>query len=263
MKKILRVKISLILTIVLIIAASGFTWALLRLPEMTAGPQTEEERYMEAVMDSMVAEEEEILPLVSLEPGAPYATYNVSGEVLLLTFHRFPDSYPDGADISLEWGDVWTFSGGELADWYTDNGEKVTEWPTRLRQLLGLTPDNAATHITAMWVAPENVVRPANVQDIGDITMLAALDENTDEAFQEWYDANILWSYFQSAYPWTRLGYTYDWAENCDEYGLSEFLIAKGSEIEVAYTVTLDEFISMLDGGSWVPQDAVALDNGE
>jgi len=30
-------------------------------------------------------------------------------------------------------------------------------------------------------------------------------------------------------YPWTRLGYTYDWGSNAGEIGLSEFVLRAGS----------------------------------
>jgi hypothetical protein len=34
-------------------------------------------------------------------------------------------------------------------------------------------------------------------------------------------------------YPWTRLGYTYDWGSSITEIGLSEFVIKKNSQIIV------------------------------
>ncbi|MBR4798868.1 MAG: hypothetical protein IK047_01255, partial [Clostridia bacterium] len=55
-------------------------------------------------------------------------------------------------------------------------------------------------------------------------------------------DGNIIWSYFDSAFPWTRLGYTYDWADNGTEYGLSEFLVFSGAKAKVEYTYSVDEF---------------------
>ena len=92
----------------------------------------------------------------------------------------------------------------------------------------------------------------------GEVQMTSALPENTDEDFKEWFDGNIVWSYFDSAYPWTRLGYTYDWAADAeDEYGLSEFLVKDGSEVTVAYTSTTDEFLQQLNDGSWIPEEAV------
>lgn len=58
----------------------------------------------QAVEDAMIAEDGEILPVVSLDEGEPYAVYDDEGRVLLYTFHKYPDSYPDGADVKLEWG---------------------------------------------------------------------------------------------------------------------------------------------------------------
>lgn len=269
MKKFFRAKISLLLTIVLVVAAIGGTWGITYwstrpdVPQSVSGEntpsKTSEELYAEAVRDAMTVEKGEIQPLVSLKKGEPHAVYDNEGRVLLLTFHKYPDSYPDGSEVTIQWGEVWTFTGGELAGWYKENKQNVTDWPLRLRQLIGLTPDNQATHFTAMWVNPENIRRPANIQDIGDVSMSESLAENTDEAFKEWFDGNIVWSYFDSAYPWTRLGYTYDWADNGKEYGLSEFLVAAGSQVEVAYTVTTDQMISMLEDGSWLPDSADKL----
>ena len=176
----------------------------------------------QAVEDAMIAEDGEILPVVSLDEGEPYAVYNEEGRVLLYTFHKYPDSYPDGTDVKLEWGNVWTFTGGELEDWYQENKEGVTDWQTRMKELLGLTPDNESNYVTAMWVKPEDVFRPAYISD--------------------------------GEYPWTRLGYTYDWADNGQAYGLSEFIVKQDSDVKVAYTVELDEMIQKLEDNTWNPE---------
>ena len=52
-----------------------------------------------------------------------------------------------------------------------------------------------------------------------------------------------------------RLGYTYDRADNGSEYGLSEFIIKKDSDVKVAYTVELKEMLNKLDNDSWNPAD--------
>ncbi len=256
MKKLLGLKINLLLAIALIVVAIGGTVVVDNTlfdkndTEYSQDKLTDEDLFELAVKDSMTVEKGEILPLVSLTEGEEFATFNEDGKVLLFTFHKYPDSYPDGEKVTLEWGEVWTFTGGELADWYKDNKE-VEDLPHRLRQLIGLTPDNQATHFTAFWVDLEDLKRPANVQEVGKVTMTDALAEGTDEEFKGWYDANMLDSYFYGAYPWTRLGYTYDWSGLEDEYGLSEFIIAAGSEVEVAYTVTTDDMAGKLLDGSW------------
>lgn len=263
MKNFLSKKISYLFAAVLLLVSIGGTWGVTYFttrpqePPAISETQTPQQLYDAAVRDAMTVEPEELHPLVSLEKKMPYATYDEQGRVLLLTFHKYPDSYPDGADVSLSWGEVWTFTGGELAGFVEDNGEGVTDWPLRFRQLIGLPPDNGATHFTAMWVKPEDILRPAYIQETGEVSMTAALPENTDEEFKAWFDGNIIRSYFDSAYPWTRLGYTYDWADNGREYGLSEFLVKKGSDVTVAYTATTEDFIGQLRDGSWLPKEAV------
>ena len=79
------------------------------------------------------------------------------------------------------------------------------------------------------------------------IQLLLPDDINDDDWYAKWFNDNILWSYFDSAYPWTRLGYTYDWADNGKEYGLTEFLIIPNSEALVEFTLTTEEFIDWLD----------------
>lgn len=267
MKKFLKIKINLALAIVLIaistVGTFGITYTIMNKSVLEPIKSSNEvssksinELYSAAVKDAMIIEDNEILPLVNLEKGEPYVTYNDDGRILLLTFHKYPASYPNGENVKIAWGEVWTFTGGELAKWYKENKDTVSDWSIRLKQLIGLPPDNKNTTFTAMWVKPENIVRPANIQDIEKITMVNTLSKNANETFTKWFNNNIIWSYFDSAYPWTRLGYTYDWGENAkSEYGLSEFLVLANSEVEVAYTVTMDEMLSMLEDGSWLPKN--------
>ena len=73
-------------------------------------------------------------------------------------------------------------------------------------------------------------------------------DAAFDTMYKSWFDSNIIGSYFDKFYSWTRLGYTYDWADNGTEYGLSEFLIFSGAKAFVEYTYTVDEYISAVRG---------------
>ena len=65
--------------------------------------------------------------------------------------------------------------------------------------------------------------------------MSNSFDENVDEDFKSWFDDNTLWSYFYGEYPWTRLGYTYDWADNDTEYGMTEFIVEDGAQVTAPY----------------------------
>lgn len=201
--------------------------------------------YEAAVADAVTAEENEIFPLVTLtEDGGKVSIQD--GKVLLLTVNDSPDLYQTGKTLTLP-GEVWTFTDREIAEWYPDHKEGVDDWALRLEQLVGVPPDADYTHVTAMWVSPEDVIRPAYVTDVTDSGMTTALPEDTSEEYREWFNGNIIWSYFDSAYPWTRMGYTYDWEPDSGEYGLTEFLVRPGAEAKIEYTDTIDAFIERLE----------------
>lgn len=196
-----------------------------------------------AMTDAVFAEDEEIHPLVALTPEDDRVIWNDAGDkVLLLTWHDYPDECSQGASIG-EYGDVWATSLGEVKTWILENGEEVTDWTVRYAQLLGMHEDEGCTRFTAFWVSPQDVLRPAFVTDV---TMQMENDYSlvTGE-WKEWFDANILFSYFESDYPWTRLGYTYDWGGK-EEYGLTEFLVREPSKTEILFTCTTEELAEYL-----------------
>lgn len=209
--------------------------------------QTDEQLYRAAVLDSMTIEDGEVLPLVTITPESDKVTWR-DGKVLMITINRHPERYRAGKSLALP-GEVWTFTDREMTAWFAAHKTGVKDWTRRLKQLVGVPPDGVYTHVTAMWVLPEDIWRPAYSNNITSPTMPVTLPENIDEAYTTWFNNNIIWSYFTSAYPWTRLGYTYDWAENSGEYGLTEFLIRPGAKVDVVYTESIAAFISRLEQG--------------
>lgn len=208
------------------------------------GKLTDAELYQAATKDAMTIEDGEVLPLATITPESDMTTWH-DGKVLLLTINRHPERYPADQEITLG-GEVWTFTDKEMLSWYSENNKDVTDWDMRFKQLIGVPPEDDYTHVTAMWVSPENIIRPAYNTDITTDTMPVTLPDDTDEEYREWFNGNIIWSYFDDAYPWTRLGYTYDWSADSDEYGLTEFLVAKDSEVNIEYTDTVNEFVVRL-----------------
>ncbi|MCM1055323.1 MAG: hypothetical protein NC394_07360 [Bacteroides sp.] len=205
---------------------------------------TAEELYEKAVRDAAFADEDEILPLVSLNESDEMTTWH-DGRVLLLTWHNYPDSYPEGENVTIMWGPVWTFTDKEIAS-YGDELSKADDPEMRLKQLIAFAPDSEHSTVTGFWVSPENVKRPAFQNDPTVGNMTNAFVENADEEFKAWFDDNILWSYYYGEFPWTRLGYTYDWANNGTEYGLTEFIVESGAEVTVEFTETTSEFLSRI-----------------
>jgi len=137
--------------------------------------------------------------------------------------------------------------------------------PLRIAQLLGLPPEYAvkddpseAKYMLEMWVSPKDLFRPCPDTEISDTAcetsfpadMFRILDlnnkvratEGTDygvfKTYSSWFNNRTRNGYTMgsSPYPWTRLGYTYDWGSS-NHTGLSEFVLhgrkVDGSKISV------------------------------
>lgn len=232
-----------IIPICILLVAASTLWVL---DKWDKNPAT---LYKEAVADAVIADADEIEQLVELTKDNPMTTWDDKGRVLLLSWHHYPDSYKEGESMTMSYGSVWTFTDREIAEWYKKNNGSVSDWELRLEQLIGLPPEAEYTHVSAFWVDPQYVVRPAYITDV---TQQMELDfsDDSDNEFREWFEENSIFSYEESAYPWTRLGYTYDWANNGTEYGLTEFLIGENAPVQVAFTKTTEDFLS------WLSNDA-------
>lgn len=125
--------------------------------------------------------------------------------------------------------------------------------PLRIAQLLGLPPEYAvvgapkeAKYMLEMWVSPSDLFRPCPDGEISDtvcetgfpLDMFRLLDLNNTVRATEGSDYGVFKTYSSwfnnrtrniytsgsSPYPWTRLGYTYDWGSS-NHIGLSEFVL--------------------------------------
>ena len=192
--------------------------------------------FINAIEDAKVSEADEIFPLYEL----------ADGENILLTWSNFPEVFPVGEYYSTKRDyQLWCFALEELKCWYRGNSEGVANWQNRLEQLLGLPENRGYTHFTAFTVYPIDVIRPAYQTDPQKQITADMFDGSMLGKYEEWFRDNENWSYRESEWPWTRLGYTFDWAPG-RERGLCEFLILPGAEVKVEWTVTTDELIDKL-----------------
>ena len=157
--------------------------------------------------------------------------------------------------------DTWVSVVPELKNFFS----AVAPTPLRIAQLLGLPPEAAVAgnpkeykYILELWVAPTDLFRPCPDTEISDT--VCELDFPTDAfrtedltnmvrvttgpdygkfmTYRDWfnYQKNYDYTMGSNPYPWTRLGYTYDWGSN-DHFGLSEFVLhgrkVDGSTISV------------------------------
>lgn len=210
--------------------------------------KSNDELYRNAVIDSMVAEPSEIHPLVCISKDEPLISWK-DGKVLMLTMNKYPDFYKEGEEVKFIYGHTWTFTDKEMEEWYKNNKRNVADWPLRFKQLLGITPEENYTHISAFWSDPKDIRRPAYQTDTAKQVTEDVLDGSALDGLSDWFCGNIVSSYYigKTKYPWTRLGYTYDWVDNGKEYGLTEFLVLKDSKATVEFTKTIPEFVDWLE----------------
>lgn len=223
-------------------------------------------QYENAIKDAADAMSDEIYPLVIIDSSSmnDKVVWNAdTTKVLMVTLNNSPDVYQDGAVVKLD-KEVWVASERELYLWYKANKMGVRNWSFRFNQLMGLPRNLRMTHFTLFWVSPKDLIRPAYVPDIKSSEMKTLFEDDLDEGsdstntdmmmwFKNWFDENRAKSYVKDGkgYPWTRLGYTYDWgARGSNKYGLSEFLVMPGAEVEVRFTKNIKSYVQWLDDRS-------------
>jgi len=154
-----------------------------------------------------------------------------------LTTKKFQNLYP---------GALWVTTGNELPAWYRDaaNGVEAGNVSLKTAQLLGL-PTSSLAHYNAvveLWVDPDKLMRatrdpnimaqPASLSTDDFPVKPDYLSDEDYNKFKDWYTNNIAASYNDpdpnKQYPWTQLGYTYNWGGDQDSLegiaGLSEFV---------------------------------------
>ena len=204
-----------------------------------------EDLYREAVDDVAFTDTDEICDcLVAITQENEVLEWNDS-RVLVVTFTRFPDSYPEGESIQTWWGETWITAVPELKTFYEGITVAVNNPVLRIEQVLGRPQDSGNEWFAERWVNPRDLYRPCPDSEITDSVCGLTFPENATDDHINWFNNQIIESYFQEQkYPWTRLGYTYDWNDLTDEIGLNEFIIRQGAEVLVERLEKGEDYLS-------------------
>lgn len=199
--------------------------------------------YHAALEDAKTAEPDEIVTTLTA-----ITSYNPDiirdGELVLMATWTNWDGYENqqGNTLTLK-KEVWSTVSQELRVFCLDSGLQGEALDMRLRQLLGLPPDAPYDRVVELWVHPKDMFRPTPDPEISDHE--AQLDFpgprryiNITATHKRWFERNK--NYGEDGYPWTRLGYTYDWGNSKSEVGLSEFVIRRGAKVKVRSTWETD-----------------------
>jgi hypothetical protein len=203
-------------------------------------PDNYHQAFEKAIKDAAIAEPSEIdKNLVAIVPTNKDLRWKGGGKnksVLMLTWTSW-NGYDQsvGRSVTTE-KEIWVTPVPELKV-FCQNLENNGELVVRLEQLLGLPVGSGKSKFVELWVKPTDLFRPSADPEISDheaeIDFPMSRFSKIDEAYQKWFIHLKSKSYGKDGYPWTRLGYTYDWGSSSSEVGLSEFVIAKGAVLEV------------------------------
>ncbi len=233
--------------------------------QKTPTPRTEEisNIYRAAVRDAMNPEPSEIYEgLVQTDnPTLCDTLINGQRHILVVTWtdERARAYYPDSGpyrtpeDSKSRQIRIWVTVAPEVRNRCVAYFRQQADPVMRLRQLLGLQPTSAKTIFVAFWVKPADLFRPCPDNETDDARCELTLPDATEPGYRKWFNELRAKSYIDCAnpafgnagYPWTQLGYTYDWhPENETHIGVSEFIIWPGREVFVKRKYGTEDYCS-------------------
>jgi hypothetical protein len=181
-------------------------------------------------------------------PNLVWKTINNEKYILVVTWKQNISYYQAKLDTIYNTGNypIWITTAPELKNRFTKENSKDTN--LRLIQLLGLPPNATYSYFVEFWVKPQDLFRPCPDKEINDNNCQTCFPANTDQSHLNWINENRISRYYQcelyNQYPWTQLGYTYDWnPKNKTHVGLSEFVIGANKSIFVNAIYTTSEYL--------------------
>ena len=202
--------------------------------------------YSAAVQDAINPEPDEIffnLKTITMA-DTNLIWYEIDGEKYLLAVSYKTNASYYGNDSTGFYNtgpyNIWVTVAPEmqlLCSCYTFESIDQLRW--RLRQLLGLLPDGEQDHFVEFWVRPQDLFRPCPDSEVYDTSCEICFREDVSRYHRKWFNELREVQYKEgsnrfSGYPWTQLGYTYDWnPANKSHVGLSEFVIKKNALVVI------------------------------
>ena len=206
------------------------------------------ETYRASVVDAMVPESSEIYQLTPINQNNKSLIWKMIDNEKYLLVTNWTDDVSDYQNESVTTSDdIWITVAPELTNRMRD--EKFTLANLRLNQLLGLPPQSGCNYFIEFWVKPEDIFRPCPDDEIDDNQCNLCFPESTDSSHISWINNYRINSYYScelyDKYPWTQLGYTYDWnPKNKSHFGLSEFVVKTNSNIIIKKIYTTEEYLN-------------------
>lgn len=204
--------------------------------------------------------------LTPLLPSTPGLEWNADGRIRMATWTRTKfftdlDKFSRGKTFPL-YGETWFTPVPVVRQFCRELGLDDAMLVMRLEQLIGLPPDQGYDAFLEVWVDPTDLFRPCPDPEISDhecqvqipVVGRDPVDRNTQRPWDctpkqqvsgkyvtvhpehlQWmcksWESRYGNEELYKNYPWTALGYTYDWGDPDDHVGPSEYVAPKGSEV--------------------------------
>lgn len=206
------------------------------------------ELFEAAVEDAAVPDASEIsTDLIAITDDNPALVRDDQGRVLMVTWTSwsgYDDMEGQPMDLAVE---LWLTVAPEMQTFCRQTGLSGDDLDLRLEQHLGLPPGDGKDRVIQLWVPAEDLFRPSPDLEIDDSAASLEFPAGTPQEHIDWIDDLRAASYGEDGYPWTQLGYTYDWSPNApSEVGLSEFVVRAGTTVIIDTVAAQDDYCSAL-----------------
>ena len=200
-------------------------------------------RYAAAVADAAVADADEVYDqLIAITEANTRLDFDAEGRVLVVTWTSW-DGYDGVVGTDTTVGvDVWVTAVPELQEMCASLDLDADALTLRLEQHLGLPAGTGKDRFVQLRAHPADLFRPSPDPEVPDSVASLDFPAEVSQDHKDWIDGLKATSYGEDGYPWTRLGYTYDWAPGAAEIGASEFVIRSGSTVGVDSVQSLAEY---------------------
>jgi hypothetical protein len=173
--------------------------------------------------------------LFAISPSNPKLIWNEDQTAVRMVIWTTFTGYTLGEQVLSR--EVWMTAAPQVQELCkTVSAEQLVP---RINEYLGLPPataqDNARYFVEA-WVKPGDMFRPCPDAEIDDTSCSLNFPATATAEHKAWMNGNYAYSYGfwqQTKYPWTGLGYTYDWCNANTKVGASEYVVRSGSTINV------------------------------
>jgi len=203
--------------------------------------------------------------LVPILRSTPRLRWNGQGQVLMasLAASDCKDHGPfcrdqTGKPVTLT-GEVWLSAAPFLQDFCRSLPRSAaTDLKLRLLERLGIAPDGVPVDVVVqMWIDPQDFFRPCVDPEITDrectlsLTPDAGAGSGCPWAGSAWMCQNWENSYPSACgpgvspipFPWTGLGYTWDWSpDSLTHHGESEFVAPAGKTVTIESVTGIAEY---------------------